>query len=544
MIKAELEYNPYLLETLIRFNGHKPRINSLVEKYEGKPLRDWIDKIPDIFSGEMNGYDFELEFTGTERDYQELRTAFERIGVGEDLVHIFHKNVLDGRIDKIKRLDELLEWLEGNRNSHFDYDSFKRDNDDIFGGMYPFVVINGRGMETSVFDRTDVSVELLDSVDELSRTDLTDTPILINVTGANENQLADMVKILIERDGVKDKQLFFTVKEPVSRTRVGRTLTDVGVDRPQIVSGVEDEAVIRYLELYPYSDYLYAALRALRNSADDLTKRLEEETRENAEANKEVYDKLESLENAIEKLKETQEHFENYDNDEIPGEWMETREQFLKSVMEWRAKRTLVKNEGEAWEYANDYYGDVSRAFAEFMKLIEGLFKAHIDDENRHFKEMYDGAARDDGFDPTNQMIRIPEFEAIPSFQAELMELKKEQYVDVKEGFIEMLFKDTNEECKEKVLETTFYLNGWREHVREIVDPLAERVIEECFDTVCGYEKQIISKYNLHLSDEIERIIAERRNVSSRLSEDEKQLQNDNDWIWTFEDKLRSIERY
>ena len=34
MVKVELEYNPYLMETVVRFDGREPRINSLVEKYQ------------------------------------------------------------------------------------------------------------------------------------------------------------------------------------------------------------------------------------------------------------------------------------------------------------------------------------------------------------------------------------------------------------------------------------------------------------------------------------------------------------------------------
>lgn len=33
MVKTELEYNPYIQETKVRFNGKNPRINSLIEKY-------------------------------------------------------------------------------------------------------------------------------------------------------------------------------------------------------------------------------------------------------------------------------------------------------------------------------------------------------------------------------------------------------------------------------------------------------------------------------------------------------------------------------
>ncbi len=196
MVKAELEYNPYLLETEIRFNGQKPRINSLVEKYECEALRNWIDKIPGIFYDEMNGYDFELEFSGTERDYQELKTIFESKGIGDDQVHIFHKNILDSRKEKNLKIEELLNWLANNRNSHFDFDQFKRDNDDLFEGLYPFIIINGHRLNTSAFDNTEVSVEQIDTVKELEHTALEDTPILINVTSGNYDQLASMVTTL------------------------------------------------------------------------------------------------------------------------------------------------------------------------------------------------------------------------------------------------------------------------------------------------------------------------------------------------------------
>lgn len=75
MVKAELSYNPYLQETEIRFNGQSPRINSHVEKYLDKKLQTWIHKLPYIFRDEMNGYGFELEFSGTELDYEEDRKS-------------------------------------------------------------------------------------------------------------------------------------------------------------------------------------------------------------------------------------------------------------------------------------------------------------------------------------------------------------------------------------------------------------------------------------------------------------------------------------
>ena len=42
MITAELNHNPYLLLTTVRFNGQPPRINSQVEKYESVMLKEWV----------------------------------------------------------------------------------------------------------------------------------------------------------------------------------------------------------------------------------------------------------------------------------------------------------------------------------------------------------------------------------------------------------------------------------------------------------------------------------------------------------------------
>lgn len=44
MVKTELSYNPYLLETIVKFNRKKPRLNSLVGKYQDGKLQDWIKR--------------------------------------------------------------------------------------------------------------------------------------------------------------------------------------------------------------------------------------------------------------------------------------------------------------------------------------------------------------------------------------------------------------------------------------------------------------------------------------------------------------------
>ena len=98
MINAELSYNPYLMETKIKFNGQPPRINSLVEKYQEMNLQSWINKIPRIFYDEMNGYYFELDFTGTQLDYEMPCKTFRKAGISDKVVPIVHKGCLEDLI--------------------------------------------------------------------------------------------------------------------------------------------------------------------------------------------------------------------------------------------------------------------------------------------------------------------------------------------------------------------------------------------------------------------------------------------------------------
>ena len=102
MLKVKLAYNPYLMQTDVEFNERKPRVNSLVEKYKDKKLQDWIREIPGIFYNEMNGYDFELEFSGTKMDFNQVEKSFRDAGITEEQVVLFHRNEIVEREQKIQ----------------------------------------------------------------------------------------------------------------------------------------------------------------------------------------------------------------------------------------------------------------------------------------------------------------------------------------------------------------------------------------------------------------------------------------------------------
>lgn len=134
MINAELNHNPYLLETSVMFNGQPPRINSQVEKYEHTMLKEWINRIPQIFYDEMNGYDFDFNFVGTKSDFISLQESFLRAGVSDEMVRLFHKNELEDAETKSAAIDALIEWLQNNKNRNFDSDKFFEEYQELFGG--------------------------------------------------------------------------------------------------------------------------------------------------------------------------------------------------------------------------------------------------------------------------------------------------------------------------------------------------------------------------------------------------------------------------
>ena len=124
MVNAGLSHNPYLLQTHVTFNGLSPRINSQVEKYDNIALNDWIEKVPEIFHDEMNGYDFDLYFTETNSDFANLKAAFDRAGITQDDVRLFHKNELEDSETKSRAIDALIEWLRDNPNRRFSFTEF------------------------------------------------------------------------------------------------------------------------------------------------------------------------------------------------------------------------------------------------------------------------------------------------------------------------------------------------------------------------------------------------------------------------------------
>lgn len=543
MVKAELSYNPYLLETKIKFNGHEPRINSLVEKYQQETLQNWMKKIPSIFYDEMNGYDFELEFSGTKLEFEALNVVFVNAGVTEEMVRRFHKNELDCRKSKTEKIDELMKWFTENPNRKFDYDAFIEQNAEFFRNEYICVLLNGPSYDFELSADYVVSIENIETVNELDNTSLSHTPIIIWIDENTLSKMKSNLRYLFNRKDVEHNQLFFFVQPELNMASIERTIHDLGIDRPQLITSMNDSKIGCYLETYPVTDYIYEAIKILRDRELEIANVLAIENEESMVSNREIHNQIDELEDVIRRLKTALSLFVNRDNLDVLPELETVKENFLNSIQNWKNKKTKITKEYEAISLAQNLDSQVQKMYMEFCRKIDGIFTDTQCAIELEFKNWYEGAEYEAGFTPDISCVKNNDYKEIPTLTNKLLEMKEEKYVTPKEDFFGMLFKSSSEKEVESVLQVTFDCQEWRRYAIEISEPIVCEVIQEYEMILKTYVSELAELYKAKLDELIKERTTIKEKVSAQLSDDEQKLQEDNDWLVCFQDQLRAIER-
>lgn len=545
MVRAELVYNPYLLETEVRFNDMPPRINSLVEKYKNEKLQTWVSKVPSVFYDEMNGYYFELDFSGTDLDFEELKRSFAQAGVGKDLVPLFHKGDLGERSEKLHEIKELLKWLEGTPNRKFDFETFRSEHRDLFDATYPYVVIGGSVNSDNLFEGIHVSVDNVESVDELRKTDLHSTPILFYLDRKSASSLQRNLLSLLKRKDITQNQLFFMIS-PALGTQAVRTIQDLGVKEPQLVETPDDEKIYRYIELFPISEYIYDAIKVFQGKTNALKDILDEENRQSEIQNRDIYENIKELDNTLTRLKTANDLFVGKPNLDIPAELVAARSGMIESINEWKKRKTKITRIDEAAALALEFESEVFRLFENFRRDVEQIYSRSGVTILGRCDAWYSDAQYKTDFVVDDAALTPLSDYSVPSIASELMKIKEEQYVTPKDDFLGFgkLFKTTlDTDSQEPVLETTFYCENWRSYVVDIVDPIGEQMIQEAYADLREYYDQVAVQYIKRIESLIREVSEQKEQVSSQLSADERILQTDNDWHTAFCDKLHTIER-
>ena len=542
MINVELNYNPYLMETNIRFNGQPPRINSLVEKYQNMSLQSWISRIPKIFYDEMNGYYFELDFTGTELDYEALCNTFRRAGITNEIVPIVHKQCLEDRITKQKEMENLLGWLRDNPNDRFDYDAFRAENSELFDSGYSYIYLHGRSLDDAILKDINVSVEHVDKVEELNNTDLDYTPILIHITDKTLPMLAAELAYFKARKDVTEEQLFFSIGATLDRMTIDRVIRDLGILNPKLVETPADLPVRRYLEVYPITAFIRNSLDILRGASNNIWEKLEKDNEESIVKNREIHEKIDSINDALERLRNAEEFFKEYP-DSVPSGFMtEMEEELLKKISDWRGKKIKINKFEEAVPAAGELERDTKQLVLTYGNRIRTDTDDKISGLRKDFETEYSNIHYDD-FEPETKVVDLLEIGTVEAFAQKLLELKEEKYVEAKEDLIGMLFKARQSDEREMVLETTYYYKTWRDYAADLVKKVVNTYEEQLKLIYKKYLNSLKNEYIHHIKAAIEQEELKKNGVESQLSEDEKLLQNDNMWLAKFNEQRVAIER-
>ena len=539
MINAELIHNPYLLETIVRFNGKEPRINCQIEKYEHQPLNIWIEMVPSIFYNEMNGYNFELLFTGTKPDYEALKDTFLRAGVTSSEVQIRHKHELEDAYSKSDEITQMLKWLAENRNRRFDYEAFIQKYASFFEDPYPLIVINGKEAK---IEGIPISVETVAVAKELQNTNLDSTPIVFYIDDATDSSRRAETEYLLSRSDVSERQLFYYISQKLTPLQRERIIAELGIEHPQIVYGFEDTRLKKYMENYPIADFIRTSIRIFRQETDSITINLDADNKKSNIINKEVRESINRLDAIITSLKTAEDFFNSRDNFCMPSEILAEKTTLEDTIVKWKNKKTKAVGETEIERMAVVFQYDIQTKFNNYITSVKEACLAQAEEIKRRFDIVYGKIEDFDGFTP-KVCFDEAEIPACPEIKTEVMGLKEITYTEKPKDFFSGIFKKSEADSSESLKIVTSYFDQWRSRAHDLIMPIATSFMDKCTEKISNYYEDLAREYIAHLQDLIADTCERKEKTAVQLSGDERLLQIDNDWFNAFVEQLEHIER-
>ena len=539
MVTAELEHNPYLKETTVSFNNKPPRINSQIEKYADKPLKDWVSKVPKIFHDEMNGYDFDLLFTGTEPDFVELQQAFDAAGVAREDVRLIHKGEIDDPSQKRSKIGGLITWLRNHPNRLLDYETFFQENRDAFEDAYPYIII---GSDMPVHLGAIIHPESVERLRNIENMNLTGIPILFVLTSSNFVTLREDLSHALDRSDIQQTQLFFMICDPLNREKVTRLIHDLGVCDPQIVTYPEDPRIIKYMRSYPITEHVHEAIDRLRIVYKTIEPVLEADIHTVRTRNADTYARIDQLTDEINRLKEVDDTFTHRNSYIPPRSYVEAVSTLQNRLSQWNVKKIKVTDLAMAEESAENYVAFIEKAAAEFTANLSNITNAAKRAIGDDLREKYISAGIDVGYRPSDLPLKGISTRTLPNVKAVLMGLKSVTYQDAPDGGIFGAFRHVPQKGHSLAV-TIWPFDQWRASAQTMITSLAEDMVEELTASLKQFHSELTKVYRAKIDQLIKAREAEKKTTALNMSTEEQVLQKDSDWLTTFGEKLTHIER-
>ncbi len=541
-VKAELSYNPYTLETKAKFNGKEPHINCAIEKYKTKRLQEWINDVPKLFYDEMNGYDFNLEFTGTQLEFDELKQTF--LAVTSD-VEILHVNKLGSREEKLNDINKLCFWLDNSKNPLFNYNDFIVEHENTFENKCHIYVFESNKDEDVNFGELNVEIEYIDLLgieNEKHLNDLDDgeveiIPFIIGIDGVEISRIQKLIIMLKNKyANLKDSQLFFKLKNQSNKNGVLRVIKDFGIENPNIINVIHDDAIINFLYVFPISQNRHDVCVEFKNKCNEIQEFLLEEKNKNEIDNSEKYSNIDELSQRIDKLQSAIKNMNNMGTFHISTGFQDKLKNTEKKITGYKKFTNTIVGEENAIKEAELFQQFIFKLLSELYTYMKEQFNILQFQMQMSFRNIYnksDLLCTDAIVDSKPQTIDYQ----IPDIKDKLLTCFVEKTLDEKKTFGKKIDNGKKVTIKEH------YLSMWRNLVLNEVFDGINNYINQNADLLQEQKVTLIEKYEILIDKHVDELEKERNSVIDSLSEEAKNLERNIFWTDEFAAKIESIER-
>lgn len=536
MVEVVLKYNPYKNETKVAFNGAVPRINSMIEKYDGKILQDWLDKLPEIFENEMNGYNFELIFDGTKTDFEDLKEAFKIKGVNinnpqsKPYVEFTHNGVIEECETKIKKIEELHKWLEEYVPCEYE------DKVDVYINEYKFekdfslIYVSPQKLETSLFEDLEVSVVSVDSLESLKNEEVSNIPIILEINDKGDNRIK-LIKDAIEsvRDNnIQEKQLFFLFNGTKDTTLITRQMIEEGFSNPQIVESINDTKILRYQKIYSFSDYVRNSINSLRIMYEGIHEcaEIDKTNAINSKSNEQVIitarnDEKNRIEGVLNDISTKRYRIE-------PDVGESDIKELIDNIYAWKKLVKIIKNDKEAFKRANELEKFINTLIAKMQQKYIDYTETQVIQINNYYLEQCRG---------------------IKDFNDECLDyvcFNMDRTIHINENlssiFVKKFTRNNKIEKGKVISEKIYTLKDWKDKAISIILQPSREFIAKSKHGLCEYDSECYKKCYSELKGIIKKYENEIEDRMSYLDDNQKEISNRIIWCEELGQKIQDIE--
>ena len=543
MVKVELKYNPYVLETKVYFNGQLPKINSQIEKFENKRLFVWSDKLLDILYSEMNGYDFDLDFSGTKADYEKIKYLIEKNHLNSE-IRLNFVNRLEEAAKKCRRFKEMITWLKRSSIEEFHFPEFWEINQEyMIENNLLYVLVDKKVADFSIED-LDVNVESIDSISQLPE-NIGFYPVLLVLDADKEAEFRQNLLALLQRKDLIADQIFILISENVNLAYYIRLINDLGLKQPQFIHSIDSPLIYDYFENYVRIDFLFKALKILETQKDMTSSKLDQKFETMKQNNREIFEKISKLDKEIADIQSAIEQFENWHVVMYKNEFEKLYVQLNETITHWRSRTKQIRNDSEAEKMMKELQGLTEKSLFEFKNAANRLFDDKLSELMNIFSRLYKDSNIQDSFyvHSRNELI-ISKYE-VKNFSEKLRVLRQERLVPKEDifGLINRIVKNEQNKIQELVPDITYDLDKFREIACNETLPIAQNLLTDIENRLQSIQLYIVDEYKTHLSTILNEKLLEKANEANQLSAAEKHLQDKKDWLIEFSGQLSEIER-